>query len=244
MLPSMSIWGKLGGAAAGLVMGGPIGALVGALAGHVLLDLPASALAPADSGVAFTIAMIALSAKMAKADGIVTRDEIEAFDRLFRVPAAEKANVHRIFNLARRDTAGYEAYATQISGLFRNNPAVLEDIMDGLFEIAKADGVLHPDEAIFLERVAEIFGFAPNEYRRIRASHFRDAGDPYVILGVAFDASEEEIRRTYRRLVRENHPDSLIARGVPEEFIKLATDKLSTINNAFDVIEKERGWRA
>jgi DnaJ like chaperone protein len=115
--------------------------------------------------------------------------------------------------------------------------------MDGLFEIAKADGVLHPGEAAFLERVADIFGFAPNEYRRIRASHFRDAADPYVILGVAFDASEEEIRRTYRRLVRENHPDSLIARGVPEEFIKLATDKLATINNAFDTIEKERGWR-
>jgi DnaJ like chaperone protein len=241
----MSIWGKLGGAAAGLVVGGPIGALVGAIAGHVLVDQPQATLTtPGEPGVTFTIAMIALSAKMAKADGVVTRDEIEAFDRLFRVPQEEKSNVHRIFNLARRDVAGFEAYATQIAGIFRGNPAVLEDIMDGLFEIAKADGVLHPGEASFLQRVAEIFGFAPNEFRRIRASHFRDAGDPYVILGVAFEATEEEIRRTYRRLVRENHPDSLIARGVPEEFIKLATDKLSTINNAFDEIEKERGWRS
>jgi hypothetical protein len=137
MLAPMSIWGKLGGAAAGLVVGGPIGALVGALAGHVLIDVPSTEgglVAPADPGVAFTIAMIALSAKMAKADGIVTRDEIEAFDRLFRVPADERANVHRVFNLARRDTAGYEAYASQIAGLYRGNPAVLEDIMDGLFE--------------------------------------------------------------------------------------------------------------
>lgn len=242
----MSIWGKISGAAAGAIVGGPVGALVGAVAGHVLVDRPANsnALAPADPGVAFTIAMIALSAKMAKADGTVTRDEIEVFDRLFRVPPSEKANVHRIFNLARRDTAGYEAYASQIAGIFRGNPAVLEDIMDGLFEIAKADGVFHPGEAAFLERVAEIFGFAPNEYRRIRASHFKDAADPYVILGVAFEAPEEEIRRTYRRLVRENHPDSLIARGVPEEFVKLATNKLASINGAFDVIEKERGWRS
>jgi DnaJ like chaperone protein len=245
MLMSMSIWGKISGAAAGAIVGGPIGALVGAVAGHVLVDRPTAAHfgEPADPGVAFTIAMIALSAKMAKADGVVTRDEIEAFDRLFRVPPGERANVHRVFNLARRDTAGYEAYATQIAHIYAGNPAVLEDIMDGLFEIAKADGVLHPGEAAFLERVGEIFGFAPNEYRRIRATHFRDAADPYVILGVGFDASEEEVRRTYRMLVRENHPDSLIARGVPEEFIKLATDKLATINNAFDTIEKERGWR-
>ena len=244
MLTPMSIWGKISGAAAGALVGGPIGALVGAVAGHVLVDRPigASAMAPADPGVAFTIAMIALSAKMAKADGVVTRDEIDVFDRLFRVPPSEKANVHRVFNLARRDTAGYEAYASQIANLYRGNPALLEDIMDGLFEIAKADGVFHPGEAAFLERVAEIFGFAPNEYRRIRASHFKDAADPYVILGVAFEATEEEIRRTYRRLVRENHPDSLMARGVPAEFVKLANDKLAAINSAYEAIQKERDF--
>ena len=149
------------------------------------------------------------------------RDEEEAFQRIFRVPPSEEANVRRIFNLARQDTAGYEAYALQIARLFRDNPAMLEDILDGLFEIAKADGVLHPGELAFLERVAEIFGFAPAEFRRIRASHFGpDAADPYAILGVAHDASEDEIKRTYRFLVRENHPDSLIARGVPEEFVK------------------------
>ena len=238
----MSIWGKISGAAAGAVVGGPIGALVGAVAGHVLVDRTPSG-TPSDPGIAFTIAMIALSAKMAKADGIVTPDEIEVFNRLFRVPPSEKANVQRVFDRAQRDIAGYEAYAKQIASIYRGNPAVLEDILDGLFEIAKADGVFHPNEAAFLERVAEIFGFAPNEYRRIRATHFRDAADPYVILGVAFDATEEEIRRTYRRLVRENHPDSLIARGVPEEFIKLATDKLAAINTAFATIEKERAWR-
>ena len=193
-------------------------------------------------GVIFTIAIIALGAKMAKADGVVTRDEEEAFKRIFRVPPSEEANVRRIFNLARQDTAGFEAYALQIARLFRENPAILEDVLDGLFEIAKADGVLHPGELAFLEQVAEIFGFTPSEFRRIRASHFGpDEADPYAILGVAHDAGNDEIKRTYRFLVRENHPDSLIARGVPEEFIRLANDKLAAINAAYDRIEQERG---
>ncbi len=232
----MSIWGKLGGAAAGFFAGGgPLGALIGAFAGHLFIDRGG------DSGVTFTIAMIALGAKMAKADGVVTRDEEEAFQRIFRVPPNEEANVQRIFNLARQDVAGYEIYAAQIARAFRGNPAVLEDILDGLFEIAKADNVLHPGELAFLEKVAEIFGFAPNEFRRIRASHFPDASDPYVILGVAHNAGDDEIKRTYRMLVRENHPDRLIARGVPEEFIRLGTDKLAAINAAYEKILEERG---
>jgi DnaJ like chaperone protein len=119
---------------------------------------------------------------------------------------------------------------------------MLEDVLDGLFEIAKADGVLHPGEAAFLEKVAEIFGFAPNEFRRIRASHFApELTDPYVILGVSYVADDDELKQTYRKLVRENHPDSLMARGVPAEFIKLANDKLAAINNAYEKIRAERG---
>jgi DnaJ like chaperone protein len=236
----MSIWGKIGGAAAGMLVAGPIGAAVGVLAGHFLIDRDPAA-GDGDPGIAFTIAMIALSAKMAKADGVVTDEEIEAFDRIFRVPPEERASVRRFFDLARQDTAGFEAYAGQIARLYAGKPAVLEDILDGLFEIAKADGVLHPGEDAFLERVADIFGFAPGEYRRIRASHFPpDATDPYVVLGVDYGASDEEIKRTYRLLVRENHPDSLLARGVPEEFVKLANDKLAAINGAYENILAER----
>jgi DnaJ like chaperone protein len=236
----MSIWGKIGGGAAGLLVGGPIGAAVGAVAGHFLIDRD-MAMGGADPGVAFTIAVIALSAKMAKADGVVTDEEVEVFDRLFQVPPAEKASVRRFFDLARQDTAGYENYAGQIARLYAGNPAVLEDILDGLFEIAAADGVLHPDENTFLERVADIFGFAPGEFRRIRASHFPpDAADPYVVLGVDYAASDDELKHTYYRLVRENHPDSMIARGVPEEFVKLATDKLAAINGAYEKILAER----
>jgi DnaJ like chaperone protein len=238
----MSIWGKLGGAAAGFLLGGgPLGALAGAFAGHVLFDRIIRSDGNDEPGVVFTIAIIALGAKMAKADGIVTDDEIEAFGRIFRVPPSEEINVRRIFNFARQDTAGYEIYAGQIARLFRGNPGMLEDVLDGLFEIAKADAVLHPAELQFLERVAEIFGFSPDEFRRIRASHIGpDQADPYVVLGVDRTAGEDEIKRTYRLLVRENHPDSLMARGVPEEFLRLANEKLAAINGAYAKIMRER----
>jgi DnaJ like chaperone protein len=232
----MSVWGKVGGAAAGLFVGGPVGALVGAVAGHFFLDREA------DPGVTFTIAVVALAGKMARADGVVTETEFDVFRSVFGVPVQEEANIRRIFNLARQDIAGFEHYAGQIAHLFMGNPAMLEDVLDGLFEIAKADGVLHPAEAQFLERVAEIFGFAPGEFRRIRASHFPpELTDPYVIMGISYSADENELKQTYRRLVKENHPDSLMARGVPPEFIKLATDKLAAINNAYDKIRAERG---
>jgi DnaJ like chaperone protein len=232
----MSVWGKVGGGAAGLLVGGPVGAVLGAVAGHFLFDREG------DPGVVFTMAIIALAAKMARAGGNAGEEEYAIFRSAFGVPPEEDANVRRIFNLARQDIAGYEIYAGQIANLFKDNPAMLEDILDGLFEIAKSDGVLHPCESAFLERVSDIFGFAPNEFRRIRASHFApELTDPYVILGVSYVADDDEIRHTYRRLVRENHPDSLIARGVPAEFIKLATDKLAAINAAYEKIQLERG---
>ena len=235
----MSVWGKVSGAAAGLFVGGPVGAVVGAVVGHFFLDRDS------DPGVTFTIAVVALAGKMARADGLVTETEFEIFRSVFGVPPEEQDNVRRIFNLARQDIAGFEYYAGQIAHLFVGNPAMLEDVLDGLFEIAKADGVLHPEEAKFLERVADIFGFAPNEYRRIRASHFApELTDPYVILGLSYSADDNELRQTYRRLVRENHPDSLMARGVPAEFIKLATDKLAAINTAYEKIQQERGFKS
>ena len=232
----MSVWGKVGGAAAGLVVGGPVGAVVGAVVGHFVIDREG------DPGVTFTIALVALSGKMARADGVVTDRDFDVFRRVFAIPPDEENNVRRIFNMARQDIAGFEHYAQQIAKLLVGNPALLEDVLDGLFEIAKSDGVLHPCEARFLERVAEIFGFAPGEFRRIRASHFApELTDPYVILGLSYSADEDELKQTYRKLVRENHPDSLMARGVPAEFVKLANDKLAAINSAYEKIRAERG---
>lgn len=235
----MSVWGKLGGFAAGFWVAGPVGAAVGAVAGHFLFDR-----VPDDPELTFAIAMIALCGKMAKADGVVLDSEVEAFERVFRVPDEERAHVRRFFDFARRDAAGYEIYAAQIARLYTGQTALLEDVMGGLFEIAGADGVLHPDEEDFLAHVAGIFGFTPGQFRRIRAAHFGpDAADPYVILGVSEDDDDETVRRAYYALVRETHPDRLIARGVPEEFVRLATSKLASITGAYEKVRQERAGR-
>ena len=237
----MSIWGKIGGAAAGLALGGPIGALVGALAGHYMVDRNAPPKREERKGIAFTIGVIALSAKMAKADGVVTEDEISAFREVFHVPQQDVKNVARVFNLAKQDVRGYEAYAIQLKDLFKDDPVVLEDVLDGLFHIAKADGIMHEAESGYLESVAMYFGFSEADYGRIRARHVTDHADPYVILGIDRSMSNEAIKAHYRKLVSENHPDRLIARGVPEEFVTIATEKIAAINAAYDQIEKERG---
>lgn len=242
---SMSIWGKFAGAAAGFALGGPLGALLGAVAGHYAVDKKTGGVADDESRpqrqIAFTIGVIALGAKMAKADGQVTRDEVDAFKQVFHIPAQEMKNVARVFNLAKQDVAGYESYAGQLAGLFGKGSPVLEDVLDGLYHIAKADGVVHPGEAEFLESVAAIFGFEGADFARVRERHVQpDQEDPYVILGVSRDMSMAGIKKAYRKLVTENHPDKHIAAGMPEEFIELATEKLAHINDAFDRIEKER----
>ncbi len=245
----MSIWGKIVGGAAGMAMGGPLGAIIGAAAGHAVDKLTAKAVsAAAGDGddntrkIAFTIAVIVLGAKMAKADGVVTSDEVNAFKEVFRVPPAEQANVQRIFNLARRDHRGFEPYARQIAGMFRDRPAVLGDLLLCLFHIAKADGEVHESEVAFLHDVARIFGLSEAEFARIRAAEVGpDVADPYEILGVDRDAADDEVKAIYRRLIRENHPDRLIAAGMPQEFIDIANEKMAIITTAYDRIRRERG---
>lgn len=194
--------------------------------------------------VAFSIAIIALSAKMAKADGIVTSDEVNAFREIFEVPQSEMRNVARLYDLARQDVAGFEAYARQMArlcGSGKPNCTMLEDILDGLFHIAKADGVIHEREEAFLRRVAVIFEIEDAHFERILARHALGEGaDPYFVLGVERDAPFEEIRRRYRRLAAENHPDVLIARGVPEEFVAIANSRIAAINTAYEQIEHSR----
>jgi DnaJ like chaperone protein len=238
----MSIWGKLTGAAAGLAVGGPIGALLGGLAGHLAIDQSNDAAwAEQDKQVAFTMGVIALGAKMAKADGVVTRDEVHAFKEVFKVPDSEKENVARLFNLAKQDVRGFEAYARQLDRLFHDDRALLTDVMDGLFHIAVADGVLHPAEEAYLTRVAKEFGFTAAEFQSIKARHFRCAeNDPYDVLQVTPAVSDAGLKLQYHRLVAENHPDKLIARGVPPEFVAIATKKLAAINAAYDEITASR----
>lgn len=194
--------------------------------------------------VAFSVAMIALSAKMAKADGIVTPNEISAFREIFSIPQNQERNVARLYNLAKQDVAGFETYAEQMAGLCgsgRPDCAMLEDILDGLFHIAKADGHIHEAEVAFLARIAEIFEISEVHFESILSRHVSlGDSDPYAILGVERDWPFDAIRKRYRQLVLENHPDRLISRGVPEEFLAIANDRVAALNSAYETIERSR----
>jgi len=190
--------------------------------------------------VAFAIAVIALGAKMAKADGRVTRDEVAAFREVFHIPRGEEVAAARIYNLARRDIAGFESYAAKIARMFRDRPGALADMLEGLVYIAMADGEFHAREAAFLESVRSIFGVSPEEYRSIRARYLPDEHDPYAVIGVSPEATHDEIRRQYRVRVRELHPDQMLARGVPEEARRLAEQRLASVNAAYEEILRER----
>ncbi|OXT00411.1 molecular chaperone DjlA [Notoacmeibacter marinus] len=198
--------------------------------------------------VAFSVAMIALSAKMAKADGVVTQSEVTAFQQIFEIPASESRNVFRLYELAQQDVAGFEAYAKQMAELCgdggRNDgetTCLTEDVLDGLFHIAKADGVLHERELDFLRIVGSIFGFSDTVFDTIAARHVSlGEADPYAILGLSADASDREVQQRYRELARQWHPDYMIARGVPEEFMEIANQRMAALNAAMAAIQEVR----
>ncbi|SEQ04529.1 DnaJ like chaperone protein [Loktanella sp. DSM 29012] len=226
----MSLWSRISDALAALRAGEGLA---------TVFDLLRT---PPDRSVAFTIAVIALGAKMAKADGQVTRNEVAAFREVFHIPASEEAHAARLFNMARTDVAGFEAYATKIASMFRGAEGPLSDLMEGLFHIAMADGDYHPAEDAFLARVAEIFGFDDRRFARIRAQFVADADrDAYDVLGVSPDAPIEEVRAAWRAQVRETHPDRMLARGVPEEAVRLAEKRLIAINRAWEQINAGTG---
>ncbi|WP_085905220.1 TerB family tellurite resistance protein [Kiloniella majae] len=240
----MSIWGKIVGGAAGFALGGPIGAFLGAMAGHAVDRMRSETEEEGTDStkqITFTIGVIVLGAKMAKADGVVTKDEVAAFKQVFRIPPEEMKNVGRLFDRARQDAEGFEPYANQIGRTFKDNPAVLEELLNGLFHIAKADGNVSSEEVVFLQRVAEIFGFSETQWDRLHASNVGpDKSDPYKILGITRESSDQEIKSAHRKLVIENHPDKLVAQGMPQEFVDLANEKLAAINAAYDQIKQLR----
>lgn len=179
-------------------------------------------------------ALVALGAKMAKADGQVRHEDVAAFKQVFQADLENEAVIGRFFDLARQTTLGYERYARIIARRFRAQPAALEDVMDGLFFIALADGIITEAEMRYLERVGQIFGFSEREFNRIKIAHVgRASDDPYLILGVDEDISDADLKRAYRRMAAANHPDRLIARGLPKELIGMANHKMAMVNNAY-----------
>jgi DnaJ like chaperone protein len=259
----MSYWGKLVGGMAGFAMGGPVGAVMGAALGHAADTgavpnlrtrfLPnaarfhpariAALFAPREQF--FAMAVVSLSAKLAKCDGPVTRAEIDAFKRHFRVPPENARDVGRLFDQARDAADSFEPYAIQLGDSFADNRGVLEDVLAGLFGIARADGAVNQKELDFLARCARGFGLSGAAWERARGGASRvqtsDAPDPYAVLGVTRAASDEAVRAAWKQLMRDNHPDGLAAKGVPPEFIARATDKVANINAAWDRIKRERG---
>ncbi len=248
----MNLWNKIIDGAAGFALRGPLGTLLKGITG-INSNQAVNDEASAQNGqekekrvgarrVAFTIAVIALGAKMAKADGIVSRSEIDAFKDIFHVPPEEMENVGKVFDLARQDPRGFESYARQIARMFGKKHPVLEELLNGLFYIAKADGYIHELEIDFILEVSRIFGFDDEEFARIREANLgQDKADPYRILGIKRNASNEDIKAARRKLARDNHPDRLLAMGLPTEFIAMANERSATINAAYDKIAKERG---
>jgi DnaJ like chaperone protein len=230
-------YGLIGGAGMGFALGGPLGALVGALAGHALDRL----FAPAPKNAAFSVALVALLAKMAKADGVVVEAEVKAFREVFDIPEEDLAQVARLYDLAKQDTAGFEAYARQVAELFADEPDTREDLLDALFHVAKADHALHPAELVFLAEVGRILGFDGAAYERIEARHVRRPGDPYAVLDLDPGAGDAEVKAHWRALVAAHHPDRIAGRGLPPAAIKLANDRVAALNAAYDAIARQRG---
>ena len=254
----MGVWGKVIGGVTGFLTGGPLGAIMGAALGHAA-DANAGGgqgLPPGAASLAamlgskeqlFAIGVVVLSAKLAKCDGPVKRAEIDAFKRMFRIPPENLKEVGRLFDSARDSSDGFRPFADRMGLAFADNKAMLEDVLAALFHIARADGPLTRAEVAFLQEVQVAFGVDAPGWERARDGRNPGAAppppsgpDPYAVLGVAKGATDEEVRLAWRKLMRENHPDSLASRGVPPDFVKRATDKVAEINAAWDRIKRER----
>ena len=239
----MTIWGKFIGSATGFALGGPLGALLGGVAGHALDKLKTKQKLPeklALKQIGFTIGVIVLSAKMAKADGKVTKSEIKAFKEKINVPDNEIKNVARLWDQAKKTTDGFEVYAKQISNLLEKNSSVLEELLNLLVIIAEADGKITNLEKIYLKEVSNIFGFSEQDFERICSSKLDKHIDPYQTLGVLKDAPLEEIKNKWKTLAMKHHPDRLIAQGIPQDIIETNTYRLKEINNAWDLIKNKK----
>ncbi|HEY9234737.1 MULTISPECIES: DnaJ family molecular chaperone [Phenylobacterium] len=190
---------------------------------------------------AFSTAVTALGAKLAKADGRASVGEFDAFAQVFQPDAASERNVHRLYELARQTTRGFESYARRLAKRYARCPTLLEDVLDGLFHIAAADGVVSADELDYLEQVSDLFGLSPLVFRRLKAVHLGiGADDPYGILAVPHDAPDDTVRAAWKSMLSEAHPDRARARGLPTEFIDIAEAKSAAINAAFNDIMRER----
>ena len=243
----MSIWGKIIGGTAGFALGGPIGAILGVMVGGSFdrtanQFIKKNKIPQQNKQNIFALSIIILSAKIAKADGQVTKDEIYAFKDKFNIPENEMAAVGKIFNEAKKNKDGYEQIADQVGSLFSDNKLMLEELLNNLFYIAESDGNTSLDEIEILKSISKSFGLSRNDFQRIFHARLNNKdSDPYKVLSVNRNDDDLTIRKKWIQLSKEHHPDYLLAKGLPKEFIDQANDELSSINLAYDKIKEQRG---
>jgi DnaJ like chaperone protein len=244
----MSIWGKIIGGTTGFALGGPLGAIIGMMIGGSF-DRSArkfsssNQISQQQKKNVFALCIIVLSAKIAKADGQVTKEEIYTFKEKFNIQAEEMSEVSKIFNEAKKSSFGFKNIADQVGNLFSDNKVLLEQLLNNLFYIAEADGLTSNNEVEVLRSISQSFHFNETDFQRIFHSRLNNKeSDPYKILGVTREDSDNNIRKKWIELSKEHHPDYLIAKGMPKEFIKEANKELSSINLAYDKIKELRGF--
>jgi DnaJ like chaperone protein len=237
----MSIWGSLLGGVIGFSFGGPFGALLGSFLGGKISGLNSSKTIgnQQSSQEVFALSLIILSAKLSKADGHVSKEELIAVKDKLQIPDSEIDQVAKIFNKAKDESTGYEPYAKQIAEIFRDNINVLEEVINILFYIAEADGNVSNDEETMIANIAYIFGLSQKQYQSIKESRkTSDKLNPYIVLESQPTDDLKTIRKNYIKLSKEHHPDLLISKGVPVEVINESKNKMRSINAAWDQVQK------
>ena len=239
----MSIWGSLIGGMVGFSLGGPFGMFLGSLIGGKISRARSSSSAGFRSfgqpQQIFALSLIVLSAKLSKADGQVSKEELIAVKDKLKIPENEIEQVGKIFNKAKQESTGYEPYAKQIAQIYRGNLNVLDEVINILFYIAEADGNVSQSELRMIEHIAQIFGLSQSQFNSIQESRkSSDKLNPYIVLGSNPEEDLSSIRKKYIQLSKENHPDLLISKGVPSEVIEESKKKMRAINSAWDQIQK------
>jgi len=237
----MAIWGSLIGGMIGLSLGGPFGMLLGSLIGGKISRAKSRAGfgSFAQPQQIFALSLIVLSAKLSKADGQVSKEELIAVKDKLRIPENEIDQVGKIFNKAKEESAGYETYAQQIAQIYKGNINVLEEVINILFYIAESDGNVSVSELKMIEHIAQIFGLTETQFNSIRESRkSSDKLNPYIVLESNPDDKIEIIRKRYLKLSKEHHPDLLMNKGVPQEVIDESKAKMRVINSAWNQVQK------
>jgi DnaJ like chaperone protein len=255
----MSWFGKLTFGSLGLLFGGPLGAIAGAALGHVLIDKQADFARQADRAAipppefayaektqaAFFISLFSILGKLSKIDGVVTKDEIEVVqDFINRLPIdeREKQFARQVFNEAKNSPYRIDDFAIQLYQVVKDQPALILSYFDLLFRIVAADRTFHSVEEATLKRVKEIFNISDRQYEDIKSAYFNDIDKHYTALNCTPESTNEEIKSNYKRLVKDFHPDTIISKGLPEEFIDFATNRFREIQESYEKIRQERNF--